>query len=104
MRIARFVIANAVLTGVMVSFGVSAAVAQQGNEGTITGINRLNGTIAIQQTQSGTVGSNSTPAAEEFRVQDRKLLEDVHAGDRVTFNVSESGGVKTITRLERRRP
>jgi len=32
----------------------SAALAQQALTGTITGINRLNDTIAIQQTQSGT--------------------------------------------------
>lgn len=78
-----------------------AAMAQQTIEGMITKINRLNGTIAIQQTQSGTVGANT--AAEEFKVQDASLLEPLHAGDRVTFSVAESGGVKTITKLQRQK-
>jgi hypothetical protein len=104
MGIAKVVIAKTVLAGAAaVGFGMSAAVGQQSDEGTIATINRLNGTIAIQQTQSGTVGSTAAPAAAEFKVQDAKLLENVHAGDRVTFSVSESGGVKTITRLERQK-
>jgi hypothetical protein len=28
-------------------------------------------------------------------------LDTVHAGDRVTFSVAESGGVKTITKLDK---
>jgi Cu/Ag efflux protein CusF len=100
MHTAKNVLAKVVLASAMaISICLPAAVAQQGSEGTITGINRLNGTIAIQQ--SGTVGSASAPAAEEFKVQDGKLLEDIHAGDRVTFSVSEGNGLKTITRLER---
>jgi Cu/Ag efflux protein CusF len=67
----------------------------------ITGINRLNGTIAIQQTQSGTVGANT--GAEEFKVQDASLLEPLHAGDRVTFSIAASGGVKTITTIQRQK-
>ena len=84
-----------------ISIAMPAAVAQQTIEGMITRINRLSGTIAIQQTQGGTVGS--TTAAEEFKVQDGSLLESVHAGDKVTFSTVESGGVKTITRLQRQK-
>jgi hypothetical protein len=29
------------------------------------------------------------------------LLESVHAGDKVTFFVSENGAVKTITKIEK---
>ena len=79
----------------------SAALAQQALTGTITGINRLNDTIAIRQTQSGTVGANTGGAAEEFKVQKGQSLEDLHAGDRVTFSVTETGGTKTITKLQR---
>ncbi len=77
----------------------SAALAQQAMTGTITGINRLNDTIAIKQTQSGTVGANV--GAEEFKVQKGQSLEDLHAGDRVTFSTTETGGSRTITKLQR---
>jgi Cu/Ag efflux protein CusF len=97
MRTARIILASAMAVGVC----MPAAMAQQTIEGMITGINRLNGTIAIQQTQSGTVGANT--AAEEFKVQDASLLEPLHAGDRVTYSVTESGGVKTISKLQRQK-
>jgi cell envelope opacity-associated protein A len=29
-------------------------------------------------------------------------LDDLHAGDAVTFSVTETGGVKTITKIDRR--
>jgi Cu/Ag efflux protein CusF len=79
----------------------SAALAQQALTGTITGINRLNDTIAIKQTQSGTVGANTGGAAEEFKVQKGQSLEDLHAGDRVSFSVTGTGDTKTITKLQR---
>lgn len=83
---------------------MSAAVAQQTTDGMITKIDRLSSRIAIQPTQSGTVGTSAAAAAEEFRVQDGSLLESVHAGDRVTYSVTESSGVKTITKLQRQKP
>jgi Cu/Ag efflux protein CusF len=83
----------------------SAFAQQQGSAGTITGINRLTGTVAITPTESSTVGSNGPAAApapsEEFRVKDAALLDGVHAGDRVTYSVAETGGAKTITKLDR---
>jgi Cu/Ag efflux protein CusF len=80
----------------------SGALAQQAQTGTITGINRLNDTIAIKQTQSGTVGANNGGASEEFKVQKGQSLEDLHAGDKVTFSVTtETGGNRTITKLQR---
>ena len=78
----------------------SAALSQQALTGTVTKINRINGTVAIQQAQTGTVGSSSGAAAEEFKTQDG-MLNNLHAGDRVTFSVSETGGAKTITKLDR---
>lgn len=100
MRIAGIVLASAMALCVC----TPAAVAQEAVEGMITKINRLNGTVAIQQTQSGTVGASTSAAAEEFKVQDGSLLEQVHAGDRVTFTTADNGGVKTITKLERKKP
>jgi Cu/Ag efflux protein CusF len=79
----------------------SAALAQQALTGTVTKIDRISGTVAIRQTQSGTVGASSGSAAEEsFKVQGA-LPDTLHAGDRVAFTVSETGGAKTITKLER---
>jgi Cu/Ag efflux protein CusF len=104
MRLATITLAGAMFTGVLaVGACMPAAMAEQATEGMITGINRLNGTVAIQQTPGGTVGANA-PASEQFKVQDGALLESVHAGDRVTFSVTESGGVKTITKLQRAKP
>jgi Cu/Ag efflux protein CusF len=99
MRVARIISAGAIalaLTG-------SAALAQQARSGTITQINRLNGTVAIKQAQNGTVGANTAGAAEEFKVQSGMSLEQWHAGDSVNFTVSEAGGAKTITKLEKKR-
>jgi copper binding protein CusF len=79
----------------------SVAVAQQALTGTVTKIDRITGTVAIRQTQSGTVGASSGSAAEEsFKVQGA-LPETLHAGDRVTYSATETGGTKTITKLER---
>jgi hypothetical protein len=99
MRIAGIILTSAMAIGIC----MPAALAQQASEGMITRINRLNGTVAIQQTQNGTVGASTAAAAEEFKVQDVSLLEPVHAGDKVTFSVTESGGVKTITKLQRQK-
>lgn len=86
---------------VALTFISSAALAQQAMTGTITGINRLNGTIAIQRTQSGTVGANTGGAAEEFKVQGGLSLEDLHAGDKVSFSSTDTGGTRTITKLQK---
>jgi hypothetical protein len=99
-------IAKIVLAGSAALVISSAALAQQALNGTITGLNRLNGTITIQQTQSGTVGANTggaaqEGAAEEFKVQDVSSLDDLHAGNRVSFSVTEKDGIKTITKLQK---
>jgi Cu/Ag efflux protein CusF len=79
----------------------SVALAQQAQTGTVTRIDRVNGTVAIQQPQSGTVGAASGGAAEEFKVQNAATLDTVHAGDRVSFSATGTGATKTITKLER---
>ena len=96
MRMAKIVLAGA---AALTLIG-SVALAQQALTGTVTQINRISGTIAIQQTQSGTVGASSGGAAQEFKVQGT-LLETLHAGDKVTFSATETGGTKTITKLEK---
>ncbi|MGJ5179122.1 copper-binding protein [Bradyrhizobium oligotrophicum] len=77
--------------------------AEQGATGVVTGINRLNGTVAIKRAQNGTVGANASAAAEEFKVKDNAMMEEVHAGDRVTFSTADGAGAKTIIKLERQK-
>jgi Cu/Ag efflux protein CusF len=97
MRIAKIILTSAASINIL----MSAALAQQTSAGMVTKIDRINGTIAVQQTQSGTVGANTGGAAEEFKVQDGTLLSTLHAGDKVTFSAAEIGGVRTITKLEK---
>jgi hypothetical protein len=94
MKLAKMVLAGAMLTVVS-----SVALAQQALTGTVTTIDRISGTIAIQQAQSGTVGANTGAAAEQFKAQEG-LLDTVHVGNKVKFSVSETGGKKTITKIE----
>ena len=79
----------------------TAALAQEPLTGRITKLDRINGTVAIQPTQSGTVGANAGSAAEEFKIRDGLSLDTWHAGDRVTFSTTETNGVKRIMKLEK---
>ena len=79
----------------------SAAFADQTMTGTVTRIDRTNGTVVIQQTQDGTVGASAGNVAEQFKTQNSSLLDAVHAGDRVTFSVTGTGDTKTITNFEK---
>jgi hypothetical protein len=83
----------------------SPGLAQQGLTGTVTRIDRLDGTISIQlqkaQSQGGTVGANSG-AAEELKTKVQgNLLNTLHAGDRVKFSISDTDRGRTITDVER---
>jgi Cu/Ag efflux protein CusF len=97
MRPAKIILASA--TAVIVL--TSAALAQQAANGMVTQIDRLNGTMAIQEIQSGTVGASGGGASQQFKVQDAQLLDNFHAGDRVTYSTTENNGVKTITKMQR---
>jgi hypothetical protein len=63
-------------------------------------VDRINGVVAIRLTQSGTTGSNAG-GVEEFKTPKGLSLDTLHASDRVTFSVSETGGVRTITKLQK---
>jgi Cu/Ag efflux protein CusF len=94
MKIARLA-GTAVLTIISL-----AALAQQALTGTVTRVDRIHRTVAIQQTPSGTIGANTGGAAEEFKAQDGLSLDTLHAGDKVAFSASETGGIKTITKFQ----
>ena len=82
------------VTVAALAWSLPALAAEQGGTGVVTGINRLN----------GTVGANApAAAAEEFKVKDNAMIENVHAGDRVTFSTAEGGGTKTIIKLDRQK-
>lgn len=93
-------IVKIILTTAIVVIG-SGALAQQTLTGAVTKVDEANGKIAIQQTQSGTVGTSTGAAAEDFKVQDGLLFNAVRPGDKVVFTVTDVGGVKTITKLEK---
>jgi Cu/Ag efflux protein CusF len=92
-------VARMMLAGTLVLSIGSAASAQQAQTGIVTQVNRLNGTVVVRQIQPGTVGA--TPGApEEFKAPNASL-DALHAGDRVSFTATETGGVKTITKIDR---
>jgi len=77
-----------------------AAYAQEGMKGEIAAVNEATGTISIKQ-NSGTVGSASTAAAIDFKVQDGLLFNAVKPGDKVTFIAKKVDGAMTIIQLTR---
>jgi Cu/Ag efflux protein CusF len=92
-------LAKTVLAGSMLAIISSMALAQDALTGTVTTVDRISGTVTIQPAQSGTVGAAGA-AGEQYKVQ-AGMLTTLHAGDKVSFSVSEAGGVKTITKLEK---
>jgi hypothetical protein len=94
-------LANMMLAGAMLATVPSIVLAQQSLTGTVSMINRLDGTIVLRQTQNGTVGAGDGGATEQQFAASAGLLDGVHAGDRVKFTVSDANGKKTITKIER---
>jgi Cu/Ag efflux protein CusF len=107
MKLARLVVAGAALIVIPATLP-SAGFAQQNSAqqnsaqpkmtGMVTTIDRISGTIGVKDTPSGTVGASG--AAEQQYKAPEGALNTLHAGDRITFTVSESGGKKTITKIE----
>ena len=94
-KIAKVILAGTAILAII----SSAALAQQVLTGKITKVDRIHGTVTIQQTQSATTGAN-TGGAEEFKIQKGLSLDTLHAGDTITFSATETGGIKTITKLQ----
>ena len=83
------------------SIAGTSALAQQMRTGMVTRIDRISGTITIKDVPEGTVGANTSASSEEFKMQDGARLNALHAGDRVSFAVSDTAGTKTITKIDR---
>jgi len=84
------------------SIAGTSALAQQMRTGMVTRIDRITGTISIKDVPDGTTGANVGAATEEFKVQDGARLNALHAGDSVTFAVSDAAGTKTITKIDKK--
>ncbi len=97
MKIAKFVSIGAVV------LSASAAFAQQNLTGTLTMIDRPDRNVVIQRAQDGTVGTSGRPN-DVLKVPQNVSLDDVHVGDKVTYTATETGGVKTVTKLEKQKP
>ena len=98
MKIAGTIVAAAAA----LSIAATSAFAQQMRTGMVTKIDRISGTISIKDIPEGTVGANTAAATEQFKVQDGARLNALHAGDRVTFAVSDTAGTKTITKIDKK--
>ena len=96
MKIATFLLAGTatltILSGV--------AFAQDDQTGQVTQVNRLNNTVSIRPIQSGTVGANTAGAEQQFKVKDGVSIEDLHAGNRITYSTTETGGTQTIAKFK----
>ena len=68
--------------------------------GQVIRVNRLDNTVAVRPIQDGTVGANTAGIEQQFKVKDGVSLEDLHAGNRITYSVSETSGTKTITKFK----
>ena len=86
-----------------ISMLASSAFAADDMTGMVTRIDRLNGTISIQQTQKGTVGGSAggAGALQEYKTKDAAMLDAVHAGDRVSYSATDDNGTGTLTKLQK---
>jgi Cu/Ag efflux protein CusF len=89
-----------VLVAAAITMLGSAALAEDELKGQVTQVNRLNNTVAIRPIQEGTVGANIAGSEQQFKVKDGVSLEDLHAGNRITYSVSDTGGAKTLTKFK----
>lgn len=94
-------IAGTILAAIAALGIAGTALAQQMRTGMVTRIDRISGTVSIRDMPDGTTGANAGAATEEFKVQDGAKLNALHAGDRVSFAVSDAAGTKTITKIDR---
>jgi len=97
-RTTRFVLAGAAILTMLASSAFADDMT-----GMVTRIDRLNGTISIQQTQKGTVGGTAggAGALQEYKAKDAAMLDTVHAGDRVNYSATDTNGTGTLTKLQK---
>jgi Cu/Ag efflux protein CusF len=96
MKFARTILATAAIGAIL----GSGALAQQAVTGSVAQVDEAHGKITIQPTQSGTVGAAAN-AGEDYAVQDGLMFNALQPGDKVVVTVTDVGGVKTITKIEK---
>ena len=89
-----------ILAGIAALGLVSTSALAEQKSGMVTQIDRLKGTITIQQMQSGTVGT-SGGVVQEFKVSNGGMLEPIHAGDKVNFSTTDSADRPTIEKIQK---
>jgi hypothetical protein len=99
MKLTKLVLAGALILAGSVALG-SAALAQDDQTGQVTQVNRLNNTVAVRPIQNGTVGANTAGTEQQFKVKEGVSLEDLHAGNRITYSVTDTGGTKMLTKFK----
>lgn len=101
MKFTRLILAGAAT--LLITASSALAQAQSGQEnGQVTVVNRLNNTITVRPIQDGTVGANTAGEAQQYKVKDGLSLEDLHAGNHITYSATEQGGTRTITSFKKR--
>jgi Cu/Ag efflux protein CusF len=99
MKIVKVALAGATAVGIV----SAAALAQEASTGMVTKLDRIHRVIAIERTATGTTGASAGGAVEEFKIPDGLSVDELHAGDRISFSVTEAAGSKTITKLEKQK-
>ena len=80
----------------------TAKTAQAGTQGMVDMVNRLDGTIGLVKPSTGDDAAKDA-TFEEFKIA-KSMLDDVHAGDVVTYTATDNNGTKTITKLDVPKP
>lgn len=86
-----------ILAAAMLMASGIAAPGQENRTGTVTVLDRLHGSVTIRQEQGGTADAGGV--ITRYRAP-AKLLENVHAGDKVRFSVTGAKDTRTITKIE----
>lgn len=96
MRLRQIMLAGSIAVAIA---GTGPAWADQTFSGLVTIVDRTTGEIVVKRDEGGTVGASGAVTAEKFKVRDG-ISESLHAGEKVTISYTESGGVKTATKVD----
>jgi hypothetical protein len=95
MRLRQIMMAGSMAIAVV----AGPARADQTFSGLVTVVDRTTGEIVVKRDDGGTVGSGAAAVTEKFKMRDG-IPESLHAGEKVTISYTESGGVKTATKVD----
>jgi hypothetical protein len=75
----------------------TAKTAQDGTQGMVDMVNRIDGTIGLVKPSTGDDAAKDA-TFEQFKIS-KGLLDNIHAGDVITYTVADNNGTKTITNV-----